>query len=103
MSECKIVEGESGLAACADERDKLRAENERLKEQLRLCNIDQCNAEAENEKLKTIIKKLDKLCEEIRYSHTDPGDAIYYNHCDNGEECLWCVETKQLAEEACDE
>ncbi len=63
--------------AALDQRDSLAAENERLKEQLRLCNIDQCNAEAETAmkqahidsatfRLKEVTAQRDQLLEACR-------------------------------------
>jgi len=36
-----------------------------------------------------------ELLSEIYKEHRDPNSA-YYNNCDNGEDCQWCVEAEEI-------
>ena len=54
-------------------------------------------AEKERDEMKKELKKASELLKEIWALHRDPG-AAEYNHCDNGEDCQWCVEAKEIIE-----
>lgn len=40
------------------------------------------------------VEVLCKGCEEVISEHADP-ESPFYNHCDNGEDCQWCVNMKE--------
>ena len=51
----------------------------------------------DRDELKKELKKASELLREIWSLHRDSG-VPEYNHCDNGEDCEWCVEAKEIIE-----